>query len=109
MSLQREIVTPFSQRPRLRTPGGGAVAALALCFGLFLGAAQGGGGGGTVNIANSQGPDPGTVDYPIFYVKRTVPMNAAGDVEQDDLRMMRVAFPSGESLYARARGLTRST
>ena len=72
MSLQREIVTPFSQRPRLQTPGGGAVAALALCLALTLGGC-GGGGGGTVNIANSQGPDPGTVDYPIFYVKRTSP------------------------------------
>jgi Hydrazine synthase alpha subunit middle domain len=100
MSLQREIVTPFSQRPRLHTPGGGAVAALALCLALTLGGC-GGGGGGTVNIANSQGPDPGTVDYPIFYVKRTVPTNADGTVVQDDLRMMRVAFPSA-NLYMRA-------
>jgi Hydrazine synthase alpha subunit middle domain len=100
MSLQREIVTPFSQRPRLQTPGGGAVAALALCLALTLGGC-GGGGGGTVNIANSQGPDPGTVDYPIFYVKRTVPTNADGTVVQDDLRMMRVAFPSA-NLYMRA-------
>jgi hypothetical protein len=100
MSLQREIVTPFSQRPRLHTPGGAAVLALALCLALTLGGC-GGGGGGTVNIANSQGPDPGTVDYPIFYVKRTVPTNADGTVIQDDLRMMRVAFPSA-NLYMRA-------
>ncbi len=100
MSLQREIVTPFTQRPRLRAPGGGAVVALALCLALTLGGC-GGGGGGSVNIANSQGSDPGTVDYPIFYVKRTVPMTAEGAVQQDDLRMMRVAFPSA-NLYMRA-------
>ena len=100
MSLQREIVTPFSERPRLRGPGSSAVAALVLCLALTLGGC-GGGGGGTVNIANSQGPDPGTVDFPIFYVKRTIPMTADGDVEQDDLRMMRVAFPSA-NLYMRA-------
>ena len=100
MSLQREIVTPFSQRSPLRTPGGGVLAALVLCFALTIGGC-GGGGGGTVNIANSQGPDPGTVDYPIFYVKRTVPMTTDGDVAQDDLRMMRVAFPSA-NLYMRS-------
>jgi hypothetical protein len=102
MSWQRENVTPFSQRKRARTPGGRAAAALALCFALALGLAGcGGNGGGSVNIANSQGPDPGTVDFPIFYVKRTIPETAAGDIEQDDLRMMRVAFPSAD-LYMRS-------
>jgi hypothetical protein len=100
MSLLREIVTPFSVRPRIRAQGGRAAAALIVCLALTLGGC-GGGGGGTVNIANSQGPDPGTVDFPIFYVKRTIPMTAAGDVAQDDLRMMRVAFPSA-NLYMRA-------
>ncbi|HEV2272199.1 MAG TPA: hypothetical protein VGR92_22315 [Steroidobacteraceae bacterium] len=100
MSLQREIVTPFSERPQVRTPRVRAAAALILCLALTLGGC-GGNGGGSVNLANSQGPDPGTVDFPIFYVKRTIPMTAAGDIVQDDLRMMRVTFPSAD-LYMRS-------
>jgi hypothetical protein len=50
---------------------------------------------GSFNIANHQSSDPATVEYPIFYVKRTVPAKA------DDLRMMRVFFPSAD-LYMRA-------
>jgi hypothetical protein len=42
-------------------------------------------GGGNVAIANSQSADPATVDFPIFYVKRTIPPST------DDLRMMRTA------------------
>jgi Hydrazine synthase alpha subunit middle domain len=53
-------------------------------------------GGGSVNIANSQHGDPATVDFPIFYVKRTVPKNAAGVVQQDDLRVMRDAVPTAD-------------
>jgi hypothetical protein len=41
--------------------------------------------GGSVTIANSQGADPATVDYPIFYVKRTIPPTT------DDLRLLRNA------------------
>jgi Hydrazine synthase alpha subunit middle domain/WD40-like Beta Propeller Repeat len=51
-------------------------------------------GGGNVAIANSQSPDPATVDFPIFYVKRTIPTKA------DDLRMMRFAVPTAD-LYKR--------
>ncbi len=58
-------------------------------------------GGGSVNIANSQHGDPATVDFPIFYVKRTVPKNAAGVVQQDDLRVLRDAVPSAD-LFMRA-------
>jgi Hydrazine synthase alpha subunit middle domain len=58
-------------------------------------------GGGSVNIANSQHGDPATVDFPIFYVKRTVPKNAAGVVQQDDLRVMRDAVPTAD-LFMRA-------
>ena len=100
MSLQREIVTPFSERPQGRTPRVRAAAALILCLALTLGGC-GGSGGGSVNLANSQGPDPGTVDFPIFYVKRTIPMTAAGDIVQDDLRMMRVTSESAD-LYMRS-------
>ena len=42
-------------------------------------------GGGNVAIADSQSPDPATVDFPIFYVKRTIPPAS------DDLRMLRAA------------------
>src|SRR5947208_6421127 len=59
------------------------------------------GGGGSVNIANSQRGDPATVDFPIFYVKHTVPKNAAGVVQQDDLRVLRDAVPSAD-LFMRA-------
>jgi hypothetical protein len=100
MGWQRENVTPFSERMQARAARGRAAAALVLCLTLALGGC-GGSGGGSVNIANSQGPDPGTVDFPVFYVKRTVPTTAAGNLEQDDLRMMRVAFPHAD-LYMRS-------
>src|SRR5437762_7689617 len=58
-------------------------------------------GGGSVNIANSQLSDPATVDFPIFYVKRQVPLNSNGTVAQDDLRVLRDALPSAD-LYTRA-------
>src|SRR5580658_11323050 len=58
-------------------------------------------GGGSVNIANSQGTDPATVDYPIFYVKRTIPITTAKTVIQDDLRIMGTANPSAD-LWMRA-------
>jgi Hydrazine synthase alpha subunit middle domain len=67
-----------------------AVAALVACN-----------GGGSVNIANSQASDPATVDFPIFYVKRTVPTNQGGTLVQDDLRLMSGALPSAD-LYMRA-------
>jgi len=41
--------------------------------------------GGNVAIANSQSADPATIDFPIFYVKRTIPPAS------DDLRMLRDA------------------
>jgi len=39
--------------------------------------------------SNSPVTDPGTVDYPVFYVKRQVPVDQAGLLQQDDLRLMR--------------------
>ena len=45
--------------------------------------------------------DPATLDYPIFYVKRTVPVDEGGNVVQDDLRVMRDAVPKAD-LYERA-------
>jgi hypothetical protein len=70
----------------------------------LLGACSGSGTGsrGSINIGNSQAADPGSVDYPIFYVKRNVP------AASDDLRLLR-AFasgntwtPDGADLYMRA-------
>ena len=57
-------------------------------------------GGGSVNIANSQVADPATVDFPIFYVKRRVPLSSTGTVLQDDLRVLRDAVPPAD-LYER--------
>jgi hypothetical protein len=39
--------------------------------------------------SNSAVTDPATVDYPVFYVKRQVPVDKAGALQQDDLRLMR--------------------
>jgi hypothetical protein len=40
-------------------------------------------GGGSVDVGGGQDTDPATADFPIFYVKRTIPENP------DDLRQMR--------------------
>jgi hypothetical protein len=73
-------------------------AALAVAGALALGACS---GGGSINIANSQKGDPATLDYPILYVKRATPLDAAGNLVQDDLRKMNDAVPSAD-LYMRA-------
>jgi len=61
--------------------------------------------------SNSTVTDPATVDYPVFYVKRQVPVDQAGTLQQDDLRLLRpftVATPKITSttptadLYMRA-------
>jgi Hydrazine synthase alpha subunit middle domain len=47
--------------------------------------------------SNSSVTDPATVDYPVFYVKRQVPVDQAGLLQQDDLRLLRpftVATPT---------------
>ena len=69
-----------------------ALAALAACS------------GGWHIGSNSQATDPATVDYPVFYVKRQVPVDQAGLLVQDDLRVMRTLTPSTPSadLYMRA-------
>jgi Hydrazine synthase alpha subunit middle domain len=71
---------------------------LAAFLATFLGACS---SGASFNIANSQSADPSTNDYPIFYVKRTIPTAANITAGADDVRMMRVAFPSAD-LYMRA-------
>ncbi|MFI4879477.1 MAG: hypothetical protein ACHQD6_03330 [Steroidobacterales bacterium] len=79
---------------RVALPWAGAALALALAL-------AGCSGGGSVNISNSQVGDPATLDYPIFYVKRSVPTDAAGNVVQDDLRVMNDVVQSAADLYER--------
>jgi hypothetical protein len=57
--------------------------------------------GGNISLGKSQVADPATVDYPIFYVKRPVPLNADGTFVQDDLRIMNDIVPTAD-LYMRA-------
>jgi hypothetical protein len=71
----------------------GRAAAGALILGAVLSACS---GGGSVNVGSGQTPDPATVDFPIFYVKRTIPMDT------DDLRELRAPVPSA-NLYKRDR------
>ena len=53
-------------------------------------------GGGSVNVGNGQAPDPATVDFPIFYVKRSIPTNT------DNLHQLRDAVPDAD-LFKRDR------
>ncbi len=70
----------------------GAVAALIAAAATALGACS---SGGTVGFGGGgQGSDPATVDYPIFYVKRQVPLQADGTLTQDDLRIQNDAQAS---------------
>ena len=86
--------------PALRHPATAlASAAFTAALALGIGACS---GGGSVNIANSQAGDPATLDYPIFYVKRAVPTDAAGNVIQDDLRIMNDVVQTAADLYERA-------
>jgi hypothetical protein len=50
-------------------------------------------GNAHIDVANSQSADPATVDFPIFYVKRTIPPDS------DDLRLLRAAvLPTNDQL-----------
>jgi hypothetical protein len=53
-------------------------------------------GGGSINVGGGQQADPGTVDFPIAYVKRTIPQ------DDDDLRAQRDTAPDAD-LYFRDR------
>jgi hypothetical protein len=82
MKMERGIVKSLTQMlrahgllRRLGTP------ALAACAALVAGCS----GNAHIDVANSQTADPATVDFPIFYVKRTIPPAT------DDLRMLREA------------------
>jgi Hydrazine synthase alpha subunit middle domain/WD40-like Beta Propeller Repeat len=53
-------------------------------------------GSGSVNLGSGQAADPGTVDFPVAYVKRTIP------IEQDDVRAVRDTTPDAD-LFVRDR------
>jgi hypothetical protein len=82
MTMERGIVNSLTLMPRahglLRRLG---MPALAACAVLVAGCS----GNAHLDIANSQTASPATVDFPIFYVKRTIPPTT------DDLRMLRDA------------------
>jgi hypothetical protein len=82
MNMERGIVNSLTQMLRahglLRRLG---MPALAGCVALVAGCS----GNAHIDVANSQTADPATVDFPIFYVKRTIPPDT------DDLRMLRDA------------------
>src|SRR5882724_10710748 len=82
MKMERGIVNSRTQMLRehglLRRLGMPALAAGAALVAGCSGNAQ-------IDVANNQTADPATVDFPIFYVKRTIPPTT------DDLRMLRDA------------------
>ncbi len=57
------------------------------------------GGGGSITPGSGQGPDPVVLDFPIAYVKRTVP---AADAPASDVRDV-LAFQPGADLFVRDR------
>jgi hypothetical protein len=63
--------------------------ALVVCAALVAGCS----GNAHIDVANSQSADPATIDFPIFYVKRTIPPAT------DDLRLLRNAvLPTADQL-----------
>lgn len=97
--MRYRIVTQFTDAPGGQKPPRGAGtlvhACLLLCLAALTLAGCNNDGRGSVNLANSQLSDPATTDFPVFYVKRTIPKNP------DDLRMMREAVPQAD-LYMRS-------
>ena len=55
-------------------------------------------GGGSVGIGSGQSADPGAVDFPIAYVKRTIPMDD-GELQQDDVRAVRDTLPDADLFF----------
>lgn len=77
------------------------VAAASLCTGALLLSACGGGGGG-VGLGGGQTPDPATLDFPIVYVKRPLPVDAQGNIIPSDARNL-LTFDIGADLFFRDR------
>ncbi|MBK9251975.1 MAG: PD40 domain-containing protein [Proteobacteria bacterium] len=55
--------------------------------------------GGSVELGSGQSADPGSVDFPIAYVKRTIPATAGGQLVQDDVREMRDTLPDADLFF----------
>ena len=71
--------------------------------GLMLIAGCGGGGGnGGVGFGDGQNPDPVILDFPIVYVKRPLPLDDGGNLQQTDARSL-LRFDIGADLYFRDR------
>ncbi|HKP14143.1 MAG TPA: hypothetical protein VJZ91_18625, partial [Blastocatellia bacterium] len=81
----KSIVTAVTRKTRVLAVLCAVAAGLAACS-----------GGGSVNVGSGQSPDPATIDFPIFYVKRTIPENS------DDLRQLRDTAPKAD-LFKRDR------
>lgn len=82
MNLESGIVNSVTQK--LRVPG--LLRRLGIpCAVAWAALAAGCSGNAHIDVANNQSADPATIDFPIFYVKRTIPP------DQDDLRMLRDA------------------
>ncbi len=87
---------PSGRELKRRSRHGGLLAMRAAAFPAVLAALAACSGGWHLG-SNSNVTDPATVDYPVFYVKRQVPVTANGTLQQDDLRRMRpftVATPT---------------
>ena len=84
-----------------------AAAVLLACT--MLAACGGGGGadGGGVSLAGGQGPDPATLDFPVFYVKKPVPV-VTQNMPASDLRRL-LTFSVGADLYVRDRASPTAT
>src|SRR5215468_4693962 len=91
MKVDHGIVNAVTRFSRL--------AAGALILGVSIAACS---GGGSVDLGSGQTPDPATVDFPIFYVKRTIPM------QTDDLRSLRDTTPTAD-LFKRDRASPGAT
>ncbi len=93
----------MATRTRERTPAGTAGSGRLLLAGIACAAALSGCGGGnseSVSLGSGQGPDPATVDFPMAYVKRSLP---APPMEfEDDAKVMR-AFNVDADLFLRDR------
>ncbi len=73
---------------------------VAICL---LSGLAGCGGGGGVDLAGGQGPDPVVLDVPIAYVKRPLARDVQGIVNQSsDIREL-ITFDIGADLYVRDR------
>ena len=55
--------------------------------------------GGSVELGSGQAADPGSNDFPIAYVKRTIPATAGGQLIQDDVRQVRDTLPDADLFF----------